>query len=397
MKVYRLKKPITPKEQQLLDKIMKDENTRERARKAVEDYLKATEKISETIKRQADSLRELADIEQSRRDLAKAGDQSGPITAKEIEDDRKMSGSVRGLEFTAELKEAMSGVRDEQVKLNAEAYKDAQKAAADYGSKLAGFRRGTVTAEELRESATAAQRAEVYMSRGSDRISAIDDTASQFAKLDLSSLDSMDDILDGLRALPKDAADSIGDVIQKRTTQDAQELARMIQRTESASDAMQREVEARTNKTEKTALESRDEQERLESARRNLGKFGEMDLSYALQFAEQNQNTTFREETFRDALSKSSGLLTRKQTDELSQTYDVNALRSALEDNAKFDDKEKESIDKQLDLVARERQNVADQRLRLTEQRDALVQEKEQLLQIMDEIAAIRRRQLSNN
>ena len=150
----------------------------------------------------------------------------------------------------------------------------------------------------------------------------------------------------------------------------------MIQRTESASDAMQREVEARTNKTEKTALESRDEQERLESARRNLGKFGEMDLSYALQFAEQNQNTTFREETFRDALSKSSGLLTRKQTDELSQTYDVNALRSALEDNAKFDDKEKESIDKQLDLVARERQNVADQRLRLTEQRDALVQEK---------------------
>lgn len=28
MKVYRLKKPITPKEQQLLDKIMKDENTR---------------------------------------------------------------------------------------------------------------------------------------------------------------------------------------------------------------------------------------------------------------------------------------------------------------------------------------------------------------------------------
>lgn len=27
MKVYRLKKPITPKEQQLLDKIMKDENT----------------------------------------------------------------------------------------------------------------------------------------------------------------------------------------------------------------------------------------------------------------------------------------------------------------------------------------------------------------------------------
>ena len=64
-----------------------------------------------------------------------------------------MSGSVRGLEFTAELKEAMSGVRDEQVKLNAEAYKDAQKAAADYGSKLAGFRRGTVTADELRESA----------------------------------------------------------------------------------------------------------------------------------------------------------------------------------------------------------------------------------------------------